>query len=170
MASKARAVPDRVVGTFIPSELPLSGNPLGVEPVGPAAERGDPGADLGRRRLAPADRAPGGLADEGVPGHAPGVRYLTAVLFLGVTLGACGRNAATATPRAAAEAYVAAIGERDWAAACAVSVGGEGDGCPRLLRKAREDGTPTPSVEEAERVTERRGDRYLVHVEVQTIR
>lgn len=81
----------------------------------------------------------------------------------------CGGTDRADSPRSAAEAFVGALGDQDWAAACDASVHDGRDACIKLLKRAYGRGAELPTEADAEQMVEKHIGRYLVHYEVAII-
>jgi hypothetical protein len=99
--------------------------------------------------------------------HRP-LTFLLLTLSLLLTA-SCGGDDRANSPRSAAEAFVAALRDQDWAAACDVSVHDGRDACIKLLKRAYGRGAELPTVADAEKIVEKHNGRCLVHYEVVVI-
>jgi hypothetical protein len=86
-----------------------------------------------------------------------------------LTAGGCGGDDAPNSPRAAAEAFVEALREREWESACDLWFPEGGARCIELAERAFTSDDRIPTVEEAEKVVEKVDGRYIVHFEVAAI-
>lgn len=92
--------------------------------------------------------------------------FVLVIVFL--LVGSCGDDTSS-SPRATAEAFVAALRDHDWEAACDVSVHDGRDHCVQLVQRAFADEDQIPSVSKVEKMVEKIDGRYLVHFEVAVI-
>jgi hypothetical protein len=86
-----------------------------------------------------------------------------------LTFGGCGGEDSPESPRAAAEAFVEALREREWESACDLWFPDGGADCVALAERAFASGDRIPTVDEAEKVAEKVDGRYVVHFEVAAI-